>query len=513
MMAVILDYSTSLSWTNSNELGWLDQDREVAKYSTHCPQCGTRELLTTRLEGQDLYDLIGPRAGEYTGGTTIIWIEVLECQGCGWWQLERQTHDGVGSDAGGVYSLHKASLKEFISDGATTPVEVLAQHINRSEDLIRNINPTKLEELVGSVFRDFYSCEVTHCGQSHDHGIDLLLIQGEETIPIQVKRRLSPNSVEGVKVVREMFGVMFRDGYQQAKVVSTASRFSRYALAEVEKVMNEHRCESFELVNLDAFLQILNLRQKGIPPSWITKASPRGDVRTFFHDFLEKSKVKTPGRTIRRPVAEIIAEQEEVREIRSKLDQLSGSEAPPEMGPHALEHYLLDTRPDVSATAAKALLRYPADRVLAAVPSVITMIELQSDIRPALELLDSLGVRAAEAVPSLIRIAGTYRANFRHETLAVLIRIVQDKAAIVPVLQNALIERCDKRDDMYLSDAAFRLFVVESLEILLPETRDAVVRALYSAINDSWDRVGGNARRILRSAGEHLAVSSTGEHE
>jgi hypothetical protein len=47
-----------------------------------------------------------------------------------------------------------------------------------------------------SVFKDYFDCEVIHCGRSHDGGIDLILISADEPTVIQVKPRENPLVVE-----------------------------------------------------------------------------------------------------------------------------------------------------------------------------------------------------------------------------------------------------------------------------------------------------------------------------
>lgn len=46
-----------------------------------------------------------------------------------------------------------------------------------------------MEELVASVFRDFYECEVEVVGKSNDGGVDVIVIDSDNPIMVQVKRR------------------------------------------------------------------------------------------------------------------------------------------------------------------------------------------------------------------------------------------------------------------------------------------------------------------------------------
>lgn len=88
---------------------------------------------------------------------------------------------GVGSTEAGI--LHRTTtIPQALSAGITD--------LQKETDKLFRMNPSRFEKFVGEVMSAFYACEVTHCGKSHDGGIDLLLLRSDiGFVPVQVKRR------------------------------------------------------------------------------------------------------------------------------------------------------------------------------------------------------------------------------------------------------------------------------------------------------------------------------------
>jgi restriction system protein len=120
-----------------------------------------------------------------------------------------------------------------------------------------------MEELVGVVFREHYDCEVIHCGQTGDKGIDLFLVLSDELVPIQVKRRMTSNKTESVETIRRMLGVMYRDGFKKAIIVSTANKYSRAAQTEAGIVIDRGVADYVNLVNVNNFISIMKQYYSG----------------------------------------------------------------------------------------------------------------------------------------------------------------------------------------------------------------------------------------------------------
>jgi HJR/Mrr/RecB family endonuclease len=78
-------------------------------------------------------------------------------------------------------------------------------------------------------------CEVIHTGKTADGGVDLMMIlDNDESYLVQVKRRTNLSSKEGVKVVRELNGVLFREGKAKGMIITTASGYTKPAVEETK---------------------------------------------------------------------------------------------------------------------------------------------------------------------------------------------------------------------------------------------------------------------------------------
>ena len=181
------------------------------------------------------------------------------CQNCRFWQAR-------------LYSAFRAcmpppdnwayisKLREFdtnLPEGCETE---LALHIRRHPDLLHFFNPRRFEKFVADVFRANYTnAEVLHVGKPGDGGIDVLLIEarGEQWL-IQVKRRGSQKSSEGVSTIRDILGAMVVKGVRKGIVVSTVERFSPNARQDTVKAKTGPFGMTVELVDKDIFNKMLD---------------------------------------------------------------------------------------------------------------------------------------------------------------------------------------------------------------------------------------------------------------
>ena len=71
-------------------------------------------------------------------------------------------------------------MRRYNCDDKALPLESLLREIKKRSDILYHIAPSKMEELVGRVFSEFFVTKAIHCGRSHDGGVDLLLVEGDE---------------------------------------------------------------------------------------------------------------------------------------------------------------------------------------------------------------------------------------------------------------------------------------------------------------------------------------------
>lgn len=151
-------------------------------------------------------------------------IERRSCRGCGWWDTDAYLPVEQEGKWYSSYSIHRrAILKEFSISSAKVPVADLARHIARHPESIFKVEPYKMEELVAGVFTRTMDCRVEWLGGPGDGGIDLLLVRGDGTYAVQVKRKSSIEYPIRVSLVREFVGAMVIEGITKGIFVTTSS--------------------------------------------------------------------------------------------------------------------------------------------------------------------------------------------------------------------------------------------------------------------------------------------------
>lgn len=189
----------------------------------------------------------------YDDNTTFC-QEAFSCPYCGWWKMpvKHTSYQYVNNSERqeirwgrkiGKYGLQEnisleilafGIMKEFEISGSDAPLLELRKWLARHPEHITNVDPIKFEELIYQCFRDQKGeNEVIRVGGRKDKGIDLILVNcSDDRILVQIKRREDNNRLEGVDVVRQLNGVLLREGIPTGMVVTTARGFTRDAIAE-----------------------------------------------------------------------------------------------------------------------------------------------------------------------------------------------------------------------------------------------------------------------------------------
>ena len=232
-----LDYKDSISVRNS----WHPEDDQFLVYRGPCPFCGTQ------LRQRYSEFAIDPYWNE--GFLHESWA----CIACGWWW-----HGTLPDHSYSIGDTYVAVLRLTPS----IPPELVAgiAEVRANTERLFAMDPTKFELFVGDILSAFYKCEVVHCGKSHDGGVDLILLDSDlGKIPIQVKRRSKPKSVESVSLVREFRGAMLLNGHDRGKIVSTADHFSPEAVEASTPKPHHLVSQEIELINCRRLLDIMDL--------------------------------------------------------------------------------------------------------------------------------------------------------------------------------------------------------------------------------------------------------------
>lgn len=188
--------------------------------------------------------------------TNILW----ECQNCGWWEIERKFEaGGIEGDVAFAAIHHEGCAKRFNTKDSRAPTTALIEHLKRTPDILYGVNKKKMEEVVQYVFSSFYSCDVEHCGKSHDGGIDLIMIDSDEPTLIQVKCREHKESVESISQIRDFLGAMWIKQSKKGIYVTTADHYSNVSVKTINQMISEQILETFEMIDFKRFIEMLNV--------------------------------------------------------------------------------------------------------------------------------------------------------------------------------------------------------------------------------------------------------------
>jgi restriction system protein len=214
-----------------------------------CPFCDS----ATAVVYEDFYlERFGPK----------WWEAVSECQICGWWEYQSRWAEGGSirhelKDLRWV-TLRYAIVRRYDTSPHEKPVAELIREVAQGPELLYSIQPRQLEQIAQYVFSAHYQCNALHVGKSHDGGVDLLLVDSDNPILVQVKRRSSPRSSEAVSTVREFIGTMYLNSASRGIVLSTANSFSRESKRAAASIMDSRKFTTFELVDYNRFVEMLN---------------------------------------------------------------------------------------------------------------------------------------------------------------------------------------------------------------------------------------------------------------
>ncbi len=229
------------------------QPNEIQRFfatETSCPFCGTE--LKKVFEGY--YSC--PR-----GADLFERGYVYECPRCSWWTCTlrfSEEHDLID----GVHSINTetkyyAVAKKYNISDKSLPIEILTKELIKRPKILYGINSYKMEELAQEILRGVYDCEVHHVGKKGDGGIDLLVLESDDPILVQVKRRENPEHVELVKGVREFVGTLFIENKRKGIYISTAKEFSRGSREVANRLLSNRQLDYFELIDYDKLCSLM----------------------------------------------------------------------------------------------------------------------------------------------------------------------------------------------------------------------------------------------------------------
>lgn len=212
------------------------------------------------------------------GGDIFEKGQVLECPNCNWWTYKlRFLEDTDLVDSVKAYysdARYYGITKSYNVSDKMLPIEVLATELRKKPDILYDVNPYRLEKLSQEILKGVYECDVHHVGKTGDGGTDLVVLESDEPILVQVKRRENPNHVELVKGVREFVGTLFIENKRKGIYISTAKSFSKGAKEVAEKLLDNRQLDYFELVDYDKLCSLV---------SYVQDKKPWRDLVEYFY--------------------------------------------------------------------------------------------------------------------------------------------------------------------------------------------------------------------------------------
>ncbi|MCU0541450.1 MAG: restriction endonuclease [Oscillatoriaceae cyanobacterium Prado104] len=263
---MILDYSQFIEHYGSYGLNCLEANNRELFFEKRgfCPFC---KFNLEAVHVNSLVDVSTLKGAEWHKAENV-W----ECEKCGWWEYSFYSYIN-GEEEWGLkdweLTVNSAILREFEVASNSIPIEVLRSYISKREDDVFHIHHKKMEELVASVFKDHYDCEVQVVGKSNDGGVDLILINSDEPTIVQVKRRTDRRKTESVKEIRDLIGATLLADSRKCIFVTTSDHFSESAIKARNCALTKSLVDSFELYDFSSFMSTLNLYKTDEDKQWL----------------------------------------------------------------------------------------------------------------------------------------------------------------------------------------------------------------------------------------------------
>lgn len=224
----------------------------------HCLYCGSR---LSKGKTAELRMPMRSRVWQYL---TAV------CPACGWWCVTYKFEERLFAwDADEYYHAY-AVMRRFDPLALSTPLSLAREYLSRNPHKLARFDPYRFEDLMADCLEDYFGDgEIVKLGGRKDRGIDIKAVRaGGKTVLVQVKRRSDFAKREGVKAIRDLHGVMLREGVPRGMVVTTAHDFTSEAKAEVAQARRHLRHYSMDLLPLADVVSLLGPAEASREPPW-----------------------------------------------------------------------------------------------------------------------------------------------------------------------------------------------------------------------------------------------------
>lgn len=189
-----------------------------------------------------------------------VWCyETKECSLCGWWCVTYKLEERFFSWDNQDYFHAYAVMRRFDPLALDTPLSLARDFLAKNPHKLARFDPFRFEDLMTDCLRDYFGDgEAFKIGGRNDRGIDIKVVRaGGQTTLVQVKRHSDFSKPEGVEVVRDLHGVMLREGIPCGMVITTAHKYTREAQAEVSQASRSLQGYSMELLSYTDVVSLL----------------------------------------------------------------------------------------------------------------------------------------------------------------------------------------------------------------------------------------------------------------
>ncbi|MEO5359933.1 MAG: restriction endonuclease [Nitrospirota bacterium] len=182
-------------------------------------------------------------------GTTLINF----CRDCGFWYGE-YVESVPHYDEDDSHRIQICGCLQKFKEPDNDLKREFVRYMARNRIKIDQLSPKLFEVVIGEFLRvEWKPSEIRHVGSvggKGDGGIDFILIDNDIPWMVQVKHRLSLKN-EGVKFIRELNGVLFRDGMSKGIFVTSAHSFTKGVNKEINKA--KENVPDYEMILVDRF--------------------------------------------------------------------------------------------------------------------------------------------------------------------------------------------------------------------------------------------------------------------
>jgi hypothetical protein len=185
---------------------------------------------------------------------------LADCEACGFWRVVNLERSG-GFKNGAEVAAWRGVVKLYELKALNVPLADLRRFLRGHPAHLAHVNPIVFEELIAECLKSaFPNSELIKVGGSRDRGIDLMLLNTHrENYLVQIKRRSNIDKNEGVEVVRQLNGVVFRENAAKGLVITTARNYTHDAIQETWVKSDYGIWQSIDLYGYEDITKWLNL--------------------------------------------------------------------------------------------------------------------------------------------------------------------------------------------------------------------------------------------------------------